>query len=248
VKDFFAGIGMLGKGFRMYARRPGILLLGLVPAFIAFVLLAAAVVAVVYFVGPEAHFVTWFAHGWSDSARKVVEDLAEVLIVAASVLLSVVTFTAVTLAIGEPFYDKISEQVEKEYGGLPEATVNPTWYKEIARGVVEGVRLVVFSAIIDMLLFAAGFIPAVGQTVVPVVGALIGGWILSLELTGSAFARRGMKLRERRRMLRKHRMLAIGFGAPVFVMCLVPFLGILVMPAAVAGATLVTRRMYGLPS
>jgi CysZ protein len=39
----------------------------------------------------------------------------------------------------------------------------------------------------------------------------------------------------------------LGFGVPVFVVFLVPFVAVLVMPGAVAGATLLTRRVLGQP-
>ncbi len=247
VTDFFAGVGMLARGLGMYARSPGLLLLGVLPALIAFVLLVAAFVAVVAFLGPESRAVTWFADNWSTGPRDLVRALAEVAIVGVFLLLAIVTFTALTLAIGDPFYEKISERVEDQYGGVPHAVALP-WYRELLRGLGESIRLIVFSASVGLLLFVAGFLPAVGQTVVPVIGAFVGGWALALELTGVPFARRGLRLRDRRRVLRQHRWLALGFGVSVFVCFLIPLGAVLVMPAAVAGATLLTRRMYGLPT
>ena len=38
-------------------------------------------------------------------------------------LLSVLTFTAVTLVIGEPFYEQISARVEDRFGGVPGGAV-----------------------------------------------------------------------------------------------------------------------------
>jgi CysZ protein len=39
--------------------------------------------------------------------------------------------------------------------------------------------------------------------------------------------------------------LALGFGVPIFLVFLIPFIAMLVMPGAVAGATLMTRRVLG---
>jgi CysZ protein len=39
----------------------------------------------------------------------------------------------------------------------------------------------------------------------------------------------------------------MGFGVAVFVCFLIPFGAVLVMPAAVAGATLLTRHVHGQP-
>jgi CysZ protein len=41
--------------------------------------------------------------------------------------------------------------------------------------------------------------------------------------------------------------MALGFGIATFVCFLIPLGAVLVMPAAVAGATLLSRRVLGLP-
>ena len=71
--------------------------------------------------------------------------------------------------------------------------------------------------------------------------------MLALELTSVPFERRGMRFRERRAMLRARRPMAIGFGVATFVCFLIPLGAVLVMPAAVAGATIMSRRLFGLP-
>lgn len=116
------------------------------------------------------------------------------------------------------------------------------------RSLLDSARLVLRSLSLTIPLFFAGFLPLVGQTVVPVLAAAVGGWFLALELVGAPFARRGLRLPDRRRMLRAHRPLALGFGTAVFVCCLVPFAAVLIMPAAVAGGTLLARQVLGLPT
>jgi uncharacterized protein involved in cysteine biosynthesis len=68
--------------------------------------------------------------------------------------------------------------------------------------------------------------------VVPVIGALFGGWFLAVELTGMPFTRRGLRLRDRRRILATRRPMAVGFGAAVFLCFLIPLGAVLIMPAA----------------
>ncbi len=246
AQEFLTGVGLLIRGLGTYARNPGLVVLGMVPALISFALLVGAFIVLLVFLGPESRAVTWFADDWSAGPRDAVRVLANIAIVGVFVLLAFVAFTGLTLAIGDPFYEKISERIEDGLGGVPDAVELP-WWREIVRGLGESIRLLVFSAVVGVLLFVAGFLPAVGQTVVPVIGALVGGWALALELTGVAFGRRGVRLRGRRKVLRQHRFLALGFGVAVFVCFLIPLGAILVMPAAVVGATLMTRRMYGLP-
>ncbi len=221
-------------------------LLGLVPAAIAAAVVVGALVALFSFINPVAAFLTGFADHWSSGTRTVVRDAAAIAVAGIALLLAIVTFTSLTVTIGDPFYEKISEQVENRLGGIPDARSIP-WWREVGRSIRDSIRLLGLSAAVGVPLFLCGLIPVVGQTVVPAVGALLGGWMLAVELTGVAFARRGMGLADRRRILRQNRPLAVGFGATVFVCFLIPFGAIVLMPAAVAGATLLARRTLGLP-
>ena len=58
-----------------------------------------------------------------------------------------------------------------------------------------GISGLLLATLIGIPLFLCGFIPIVGQTVIPVIGALVGGWFLAVELVGVAFARRGLGMR-----------------------------------------------------
>lgn len=240
------GLGMLGRGLALYGRNPGMILLGILPALITFVVLVGSFILLLYFIDDIARWATWFADDWGSGARSLIQLLVGLAIVGVAALVFIVGYTAITLAVGDPFYEKISEKVDDQFGGLRNAVELP-WYRELARGLGESVRLIMFSVVVGIALFLAGLLPAVGQTVVPVIGAIIGGWTLSVELTGVAFARRGMRLKDRRRVLRRHRPLALGFGVGVFLCFLIPFGAVIIMPAAVAGATLLTRNTMGEP-
>jgi CysZ protein len=244
VREFAAGVGLLLRGFAVYGRDPGLVLLGLIPAFIAGVLLVVALVVLIAFIGDISSAVTWFADGWSAGWRDTVRTIAGISVLGLSALLAIVTFTSITLAIGDPFYEKISERVEQRYGGVPGAVDRP-WWSEFARGIGESIRLIALSALLGVPLFLLGFLPVIGQSVVPAIGALVGGWFLAVELVGVPFARRGRSLADRRAALRTNRPLAVGFGAAVFVCFLIPLGAVIVMPAAVAGGTLLARRILG---
>ncbi|MFE9200865.1 EI24 domain-containing protein [Micromonospora sp. NPDC007230] len=241
---FLAGAGLLLRGIGLYVRSPGLMLLGVVPALISGVLFVAAFASLLYFVDDLAALVTPFADDWSGAWRGLVRVIAGLAIVGLAGLLGVLTFTAVTLAVGDPFYEKISERVEDRLGGTPGA-VEVSFWGSLRRSILDSLRLVAVSVLVGIPLFAAGFIPVVGQTVVPVVGAAVGGWFLALELVGAAFYRRGMGLSERRSLLKADRPTTLGFGVAVFVCFLIPLGAVLIMPAAVAGATLLARRSLG---
>jgi CysZ protein len=244
--DFFTGVGFLLRGLGMYARSPRLMFLGLIPAVIAGALLVGAFVVLVYAVDDIAALVTGFADDWSDGLRQTIRLLAEVAIVGVWVLLSVLVFAALTLMIGQPFYEAISRKVEARLGGVPDE-VNVSFWRNLPRSIFDSVRLLGLTILLGIPLFVGGLIPVVGETVVPVLGAAVGGWVLALELSGVPFERRGLRLHDRRRMLRSRRAMALGFGIATFVCFLIPLGAVLVMPAAVAGATLLSRRLFGLP-
>lgn len=232
------------RGFGVYARNPALVLLGMVPAVITGVLFVAGYVTLIFFVGDLAELVTPFADDWSNGARTATRVVAAVAFLGLGALIAVFTFTAVTLVIGDPFYEAISQRVEERLGGVP-GGVDVPWWRSLRHSLVDSLRLVLLSALVGVPLFISGFIPVLGQVVVPLVSALVGGWFLAVELTGAAFYRRGLRLPDRRRALAAIRPVAVGFGAAVFVCFLIPFGAVLFMPAAVAGATLLARRSLG---
>ena len=246
VRQFLTGAGLLGRGLGIVLRNPKLLGLGLLPALIAGVLYGTALFFLVDYLTELSATVTWFADGWADGVRDAVRIFAGFGLLGVAVLLGVLTFTAVTLLIGDPFYERISELVEDRFGGVPDA-VDTGFWPSLRRSLVDSLRMIGLSVLVGIPLFLLGFVPVVGQTVVPVLGGAVGGWLLAVELTGVPFQRRGQRLRQRRAVLRAHRPIALGFGVAVFCCFLIPLGAILLMPAAIAGATLLARQTLGHP-
>jgi CysZ protein len=116
----------------------------------------------------------------------------------------------------------------------------------VRRAVRQALALIAISAPVVFLLFLAGFIPALGQTVVPAASASFGGWMLATELVGAPFERRGMlRLADRRRAMRRRRFRVLGFAVPTFLLMAIPFASVVVFPVATAGGTLLARQLLG---
>jgi CysZ protein len=215
---------------------------GLLPGLVTLVLYAAALVGLGYGAGDFAAWATPFAGDWSSPWQGLFRGLLTALVFAFGLFLAVITFTAVTLLVGQPFYESLSEQVDRTEGGdVPESGL-PLW-RELWISARDSLRVLARVVLYGVLLFALGFIPLVGQTVIPVIGFCVSGFFLAEELTAVALQRRGVELKDRLGLLRGRRLLTLGFGVPLTLAFLVPFLAVFLMPGAVAGATLMVRDL-----
>jgi CysZ protein len=237
VGGFAEGVGFFLKGLGWMARHPGWWLFGLIPALIAFALYVAALVWLGMNAGDVAAWMTPFADDWGWAG--LFRTLVGILIFVVGLALSVITFTAVALAIGEPFYEKLSEKVEEDFGSVPGADL-PFW-RSLFRSIRDSLVTLAYVLMLTIPLFILGFIPVIGQTIVPVLGALVSGFFLTVELTALAMERRGLRRKARFAILRGNKGTALGFGVAIFLTFLIPFVAVIAMPGAVAGATLMVR-------
>ena len=234
---FRQGAAFLLRGLRLWRERPRLMLLGIVPAVIVGVLLAGAFVALVVYADDLISWATPFADGWSETIRSVFRGLLWLLVVAGAGMLAIVTFTGLTLAVGDPFYEKIWKEVELSLGGtVPDRGVG--WL----RGIADGLVLVVMGIVTAVMVFAIGLLPLVGAVVGFALGLVLSGRLLAGELVSRPLEARGLDRAQRAALMRQHRGAMLGFGVCVQACFLVPLGGIAVMPAAVAGATYLARE------
>ncbi|MFF6774553.1 EI24 domain-containing protein [Streptomyces sp. NPDC012637] len=244
MRDFGVGFGYLLRGQKWVAGHGRWFGFGLLPGLVTFVLYVGALVGLFYGADDLTSWATPFADDWGSPWQGLLRGTLTFLVFALGLFLAVITFTAVTLLIGQPFYESLSEAVDRsECGEAPESGL-PLW-RELWISARDSLRVLLRVAFYGVLLFAAGFIPVVGQTVVPAIGFGVSGFFLAEELTAVALQRRGVEFKQRLAMLRGRRMAALGFGVPLTLAFLVPFVAVLLMPGAVAGATLMARELTG---
>lgn len=236
VGRFFAGVGMLMRGFGFWARRPGIMLLGLIPAAIVFVVILGALVALGFSMPTLTGWLTPFADDWADPWPDLIRAAVGAILFAAAIVLAAVTFTALTLAVGDPFYERIWHAVELEVGGaLPEHDLG-FW-----RSVRDSAKLIGLGMVAAIAVGLSGFVPLVGAVLAPTLGVLLSGRLLAMELSSRAFEARGIAGSTRRAILRGHRAQVLGFGVATQLCFMIPLGAVFAMPAAVAGSTLLAR-------
>ena len=240
MHEFLRGVADLGRGFRLWGSSPRLMLLGALPALIVGAIWVALLVGLVTSVDGVAAWATGFADGWNEPFRTAVRVAAALAILVLAVVVGALSFTAVVLTVGDPFHERISRRVEQRLGDAPVERDEPV-LRGLLRAARDGLALLLASIGVGLASFLLGLVPLVGPVLGGVFGAVVGGWFLAVELTGTPFDARGLHLRDRRRSLGGIRARTLGFGVATWVLFLIPLGAIVAMPAAVGGATVLTR-------
>lgn len=238
IREFAIGIRTLLRGFGLWRTRPGLMVLGLIPAIIAVVVLAAAIIPLVIGLPSVSTWLTPFAEGWFEPWRGLLRAAVSFVVVAAALALASVVFSALTLTIGDPFYQRIWHAVETDLGDAPPADGGSFW-----TALGEGLRLVLLGILIAIAVLLIGFIPAVGGFLGAVSGVVLTGRLLARELTGRAFDARDLSPADRSALFSGSRARVLGFGVATQLCFLIPGGAVAIMPAAVAGSTMLARDM-----
>ena len=242
-----AGATDVLRGIGLFVRTPGVRLLGILPVLLAALLVLVLLGLLVVYLDELADAMTPFADRWDESSRTLVRVGAGLALLLGSTAVLVVSFTVITQIIGQPFYERISDRVEHQLGAPP-AGADAPWWQTFPRASLESALLLALTLACTAPLFVLGLFPVVGQSVVPVLEALVAGFFLAVELLAIPLERRGLHLAGRLRFVWRHRAQTLGFGVTAFLLFLVPLMNLLAMPGAVVGATLLVRRLSGDPA
>jgi len=239
-----AGATDVLRGIGLFLRTPGVRLLGILPVLLAALLVLVLLGLLVVYLDELAGALTPFADRWDESSRTLVRVGAGLALLLGSTAVLVVSFTVIAQILGQPFYERISDRIEHQLGAPP-AGADAPWWRSFPRASLESALLLAMTLACTAPLFVLGLFPVFGQTVVPVLQALVAGFFLAVELLAIPLERRGLHLAGRLRFVWRHRAQTLGFGLTAFFLFLVPLMNVLAMPGAVVGATLLVRRLSG---
>lgn len=246
IGEFAGGAALLARGFGLVLGRRRLFLLGALPPLITSVINMALLITLLSNLDTLVPAATGFADGWPVALADPIRIAVGIGMVGGSVLIMVLTFSALTLLIGAPAYDAIAARTEQELDDRPRSDAADTgrWAASAARSVRQTIGLVIASVIGSVVLALLGLVPVIGSVLAPILSAVFGSWMLGMELLGPAFERRGLvRLADRRAAMRRSRARTLGFALPTFLLMAIPFLAVLVLPAATAGGTLLARDL-----
>ncbi len=165
----------------------------------------------------------------------------------ASLVVIFYSFSVVANLIGAPFNGLLAEAVEAHLTGK---TFTSNW-----RDVVRDILPAMFSELRKLLYYLLRAIPLFILLWIPllnlpatVLWVLFGAWMMTVQYLDYTMANHRLFFAEQRARLRKRPLLAWSFGGFVMVCTMIPVVNFIVMPVAVAGATVMWVREEGLRS
>lgn len=153
------------------------------------------------------------------------------------------TFTLLANLIGSPFNGLLAERVEDLARPGRERPQGRPWWKEIAIAPLMELRKLGYFLLWTIPLLVLFFIPGINLAA-PLLWVVFSAWMLALQYADYPMGNHGLAFRNQRRLLGKRRLLALGFGAAVLLITLIPLVNFVVMPAAVIGATLMWVEQF----
>ena len=145
-------------------------------------------------------------------------------------------FSILANLVGAPFNSYLAAAVEKHLTGQALPETGKSLWQDVVEAILGELKKILYYVLWAIPLLIIGFIPGI-NLLAPILWAVFGAWMLSLEYTDYPLGNYGLTFPAIRRKISEHRMLSLGFGTAVMLATLIPLFNFLVMPVAVAGAT-----------
>lgn len=148
------------------------------------------------------------------------------------------SFAIMANLIAAPFNGFLSEKVEKRLRG--DIVTDEGWQAVLAlipRAVGRELSKLAYYLPRLLFLLVISFVPVI-NLIAPLLWILFGAWMMAIQYCDYPMDNNKVSFKSMKVMLKQDRFTAIGFGGLVQAGMLVPILNLILMPAAVVGATI----------
>jgi CysZ protein len=223
-----SGPACLIEGFRMLTQ-PGLRRFVLLPALGNILLFALAAGVALW--GLETALAAWLPEqaGW-------LRWLLFPLLVIGLLIGSLFAFTVLANLLLGPFLGLLASKVNERLGGDPPAP-GQGLLPDLLRDAGLELRRLGYILLCSAGVLLLGLVPLINLLAAPL-GLLLTAWLLAMEHAAHALGLRRLSLSEQLGFLRLNRVGVLGFGFASMGALLVPFLNLVLLPAAVCGMTL----------
>jgi CysZ protein len=238
VARFFRGAGYLAEGWNfVFSRHPTLLKLCLLPLLINLVVFVGVGIALYFYYGDIVNLIWARPDSW---LVRILWYLLYIFIFLLVLLLGYITFFVLQAILSAPFNDLLSERTESlAFGQEPPPLTASRFLLGLGKTVAhELIKLGIYLAFIIPLFLLNLVIPVVGPLLFLFVGFYISSVFFAYDFMDYSMGRRMWSFGEKWRALKKHRALTVGFGAALAGALLIPVFGLLCVPMAAVGGTL----------
>lgn len=231
--DFSDGFSYFFKGL-MLLNKPGIRIFVIIPLLINILIFSSVFGVAGYY----------FTEGLDYLLSKLPEWLSflywVIMPMFASAVLFIVgyTFNIVANIIGAPFNGFLAEKIEEQLRGNrpPEKMGFTELIAIIPHSIKRELDKLAYYLPRLLLLILLTLIPGL-NILAPFMWFVMGAWMLAIQYSDFPMDNNKISFAEMKRLLKQERLSSIGFGVTVAIALSTPVINFLVMPAAVAGAT-----------
>lgn len=230
--NVFKGLGYLYRGAGLL-NKPGIRHYVAIPLTINVLLFSA----IIYYAYRQfGEWVGWIIE-WLPDWLGFVDWLLWLTFGLVVLFLVLFTFNLLANLIAAPFNSFLAEAVERHVTGEA-STVQPRpLLVEIMASLARELYKMGYYLPRVLLLFLVGLIPLV-TPVAPFIWFLFGAWMMAIQYLDYPMDNNRVSFGRMRLQLREQRLTPLGYGTSVLLASMIPLVNLIVMPAAVAGATL----------
>lgn len=231
------GPGYLQEGWRRI-REPGLRRFVVIPLVLNLLVFAAFITLAV------RRFASWMEQAVPQLPQWLgfLEWLLWPLFALVLLLALFLSFSLVANLIASPFYGFLAERIAERERGVVSAAPGVKELLLVApRSIAREFRKIAYYLPRLLGLLLLSLIPVVNLVASPLL-LLFGVWMMSIQYLDYQADNDQVSFTDMLRWMRGHRALSLGFGLPVYLGMLIPLVNLLVMPAAVAGSTLLWVR------
>lgn len=184
--------------------------------------------------------ITWIPD-WLPFMEWIMYSVAGVLFL----LVYGMSFSVITNIFAAPFNGLLAEKIQRDAGlVMPDETLTRVILRTLGRELRKLMYFIGYGLMVSLGLFILTFIPLL-NLLVPVLAFIWLCWCLAIQYLDYAADNNQQSFHELRKDAKKPLFSTFGFGAMVALLLMVPVVNVFVMPAAVAGATLMwLKKMH----
>lgn len=230
----FTGINYFFRGL-VFLKTPGLRRFIVIPLATNIILFAVLGAAVYGYVSQWYEDALSWLPDWLNFLSWILAPILWLL----SGLLTGYASTLIVLILTSPFHALLAEKVEELVTGeaVPALEGISAALLQLPRGIFRELGKLVYYLPMAFGLLILSFIPLLNAAA-PFLWFLLGAWMMSLQFVDYPMDNHRLSFRMVRQVCARRRLSSLGFGAVVALIAGIPIVNLVVIPAAVAGATL----------